>query len=814
MQKRTGRPVHPLWAHFHRGEKRNRYHYHAYCSYCVIRYGMDRVPPTRGVSSDLLRHLESCPNCPRSVVESVRELCEGRIRASNAKKNCAVALNQVKSTGSTNTVTAKASGALKRTASEVLEVEMLYNTDFSEHSDTSVALKRKTTTLVKCLNVNPSRNETPEDVLMEWKRSLLQVAITAGVSPLALQTPEFHKLLQVLNPFPIKTTSILDHISSPAFLIETSATLAHRQLYRLKQEMLDFRVTRGVTLSITCWRTLELHNLVAFTLTNEAGEAACVRVDELHQCPTLNAKDLDTSTIPSLVSLLTYAIEKVLTDLIKEQNIHVIGMVPNSALAFRAAQKVCQMPQWRSLILVPCIVAQLTVMAGTVLTHERYCATIGDLIEVASYFSNHRLQELLRVMSGDTKMRLPIPIRADWNSFITCVLRVLDYQDVITAVCTSHDEKGVFVAPWPLRKIVLDTNVQFWNMLQEVAVLVAPLREAYSLVVFQASRHVDASDTSATTVRKGLTLGQLLYQLSRLNQQYTTLVESVNLHASPTSSRNDMTVVARQLMEVLHTTWQCYDLPLMVLAYVLNIDMDQARLDTSNNVWQWQTITTLFSTYFQRWFGRAIPENKVEASFDAYQHRQWPFDADTMNSYTDKMSFYTFVSDTHFEMGALCCRLFAMTLACVDLRRFVRGVGFLPFVTQSTARRKQVEMLLHVGFATTITNSCVFDSVLDVDNILPDLVQANRPEDLLCRQDDWKLFAKAWRQVLVHEMASLDIARREKFQQDGTEIATKDQDFALPKLFCETLPPLPAASVVTLSPHSLSKEAIQESVAL
>ena len=35
--------MHPLWAFFHRGEKRNRYHYHAFCIYCVARYGAELI---------------------------------------------------------------------------------------------------------------------------------------------------------------------------------------------------------------------------------------------------------------------------------------------------------------------------------------------------------------------------------------------------------------------------------------------------------------------------------------------------------------------------------------------------------------------------------------------------------------------------------------------------------------------------------------------------------------------------------------------------------------------------------------------------
>ncbi|EQC34910.1 hypothetical protein SDRG_07709 [Saprolegnia diclina VS20] len=80
--RRTGRPANPVWQYFLRGAKRNRFHYHAYCRYCVLHYkqshpdvdddgAMEHIDSTRGVSSDMIKHLKQCEHTPSSIVEDL-----------------------------------------------------------------------------------------------------------------------------------------------------------------------------------------------------------------------------------------------------------------------------------------------------------------------------------------------------------------------------------------------------------------------------------------------------------------------------------------------------------------------------------------------------------------------------------------------------------------------------------------------------------------------------------------------------------------------------------------------------------------------
>lgn len=340
---------------------------------------------------------------------------------------------------------------------------------------------------------------------------------------------------------------------------------------------------------------------MAFTLVNSNGDAACVRVEDLGgQIPQLNPTG-DENDSPSLMAQLlplADAIEDVLQEL-NNKNICIMGIVADSAEALSAAKRVCRSEKWRSLLVVPCMSALLTSLVGSVLTHEAYCDAVGQLVELAAYFSNARLQASLRAMSGEDDARIPLPTREHWFSFVVCLTKALHYSDAITALCSSQDERGSPLAPLALRELVLRGDARLWKTLRELAVLLAPLREAYSLV-FQAkpklgeiSSAYDNDDECATTVHAGLTLAHVMYQLGRMSQQYAALAESADMSSSSTSNGENTAVVAQRLHELLDVMWQRYDLPTMVLAYVFDFHMDTGRLDMSNTALQWKSVASL-----------------------------------------------------------------------------------------------------------------------------------------------------------------------------------------------------------------------------
>ncbi|RLN48400.1 hypothetical protein BBJ29_004405 [Phytophthora kernoviae] len=884
LGKRTGRPVHPVWAHFHRGEKRNRYHYHAYCSYCLDRHGTDQVPPTRGVSSDMLRHLESCPNCPRKVVETMKDLCGRRERNAQAKKQA----NRIKygiynrlgtsvdddqvllleaATTAASSVTVDVSVAVtsseidlqvdseaiaKRATAEALvderpveAIPRLSRAVAISDGAKRVTTKRQSTgrsigdtTGFLTLPVKQVRTEsdgagrTEENTLTKWQMGLLQTAVVAGIPLSAFQKSEFQELLRVLCPVQIDNDAVISAVGSQTFVEETAAKLTRSQLDRVKEGMTNSTIKSGLTLSVSCWQTRDLQQLVAFSLVNSNGDAACVRVEDIggHVQQQHSAGDDDDESPMALLLPLTNAIADVLLEL-SEKNIHVMGIVADSAVALSAAKRVCRSPQWRPLMVVPCFSALLTSLAGSVLTHETFRVAVGQLVELAAYFSNSRLQAALCAISGEDDARIPLPTKEHWFSFVPCLTKTLHYSGAITAMCSSQEEGGSPLAPLALRKLTLSDNGQIWKTFRELDLLLAPLREAYSLV-FQAKLKLDEvnsaddSEEFTTAVHGGLTLAHIMYQLGRMSQQYAALAESAEINSVSTSSNSDTSVVAHRLHELLDFIWQRYDLPAMVLAFVFDFHLDTGRLDMSNSALQWKAVAAYFELYFQRWFCQPqehlsqpasdstlvapLSSRKVEEILNTYQLRQFPFDSATANDYTDVSSFYSFVSDSHPEICALCCRVYAVALASADVRRVVRGIGFVHPVAQTTARPEQVELLLHIGFASSlkrVKNAATVSP--DSHNILPQLIQASRPTELLCSQDEWEEFADEWRLLLDHEM---DVDELEQLQQlhehettrsIGSRQGKSDEVLRLPlnQIFFEALPPLPAAVVVAPSPH-------------
>ncbi|KAL7687960.1 putative ribonuclease H-like superfamily [Plasmopara halstedii] len=838
MQKRTGRPVHPLWAHFHRGEKRNRYHYHAYCVYCVARHGIDHVSPTRGVSTDLLRHLECCPDCPHNVVESIKQLCGLRERVSQVKKReirgyepanppfssneDQVLLLQSVAAPSTNQSTLRgdaANGSERFVSEKGTESDSDSKNDLEMENASKMTAKRRR---------RESDNELEKDVLFRWKTSLLQMAVAANISLSAFQKREFQKLLLVLSPVRDINQNIISQVGSKAFLKETATRLACTQLDRMKEGTLNSTITSGLTLSISCWRTLRQQNLVAFTLVNSNGDAACVRVEELRRpsyaCDNEN-DSMSSKSLRGVANLLPLAdaIEDVLKDL-EKKNICVVGIVADSTVALYASMRVCKNERWRSLLVIPCMSTLLSFLAGCVLTNERYCNTVGQLVEIAAYFSNSQLQTSLRLASGEKNARIPIPSRANWYSFITCVSTTLHYSDVITALCESRHQSDYPLAPLRLRELVLDNDCQLWKALRELLALLAPLREAYNFFFRPNCQLEDIGEIGVSTnfVNEGISLGHVMYQFGRMGQQYAALTESADRDSS-ISNNEDIAVVARQMYGALDTIWQRYDLPTMVLAYMFDFHLSSERLDTRNISLQWKAVSSYFHLNFHRWFCGAseiqsgatlipsIPRDKVESLLNAYQLRQFPFDSDTTNCYQDVSSFYSFVSDSHPEVCALCCRLYAVALACADVRRVIRGIGFLPSVAQTTARPEYVELLLHVGFATNLKRTSPSGTKATSNNIFPDLLQTSRPAELLCSQDEWSLFASEWREELGSETAVDELERsyQDDKQPDKEGLVLR---LSLNQLFNEALPPL--AGVVKALPLELSKAVAQTSVAI
>lgn len=1026
--KKTGRPVHPLWAHFHRGEKRNRYHYHAFCIYCVARYGAEHVAPTRGVSSDMLRHVEKCTNCPRKVVESIKDVCGRRdaVRFDRYLKkksdsggddlhhelddadgtgggshdhhhnlehaataphddnhhneqlrhhlqqqqqssghqrngpptgdqqdvqqhfqqqqlqhfqqeqekrdqqhmgpsgadgngdtslqhhsmqhtsqtgvhdpnhptpavsgtNTAAAHASMSATNGIHAVGSNAARALSRgsagsnstlhsrhlgkhalrTAFESASRagNAMSRNDHNHHSETATMNHGGTNTSAKRLRASVS-------TAIEWKVSMLKTAVTAGLPFHAFQNAEFQELLRYVHPA-IGSSERLTSITDANFLSEAAGRLALIQLDRVKEGMHNSTIKGGLTLSINCWSTLDLQQLVSFTLVNSNGDAACVCVI-----------DMGTQANAYSSAQLAVKIEDVLVKL-ESLRICVMGIVADSIIALNAARCVCNGTRRQSLLVVPCFARQLSLLAGSLLTHARFRDAVGQMIEIASYFSNGSLGAVLKAISGEANAIIPMPNRDNWFSFLECITAMLKYCDVVTAICSTptttttttggdaDEAAGLSEVrpPHRLNELVFADEGKLWKTLQELHTLLLPLKETYLLVFQHKSRAAggehegearDAEDPGQGkhqhphdahdhgggsssreyfTAAHGLTLAHVMYQLARMHQQYAGLVST---HHAP---------LAQMMQERINITWQRYDLPVMVLAYVFNFHLDTSLLNMESrrtDAFQWDTIASYFQSYFTRWFqslddaGKAMPAaaesgdassspspssfsapmstDKVHEIFRAYKLSQFPFDAATTSDYADVSSFYSFVSDSHPEICALCCRMYAISLLSANVHRIVRGIGFAPTTTttQTTKSPEVVELLLHVGFASSMkpagdtTSGSRSTSSSDAITGLDAVMQGCHPDEIFWNDDVWDEFATEWQTFLELElqMEEFDAITHEHEETENDSERTTEAmlllqgKVPLDEVFIGTLAPLStlgaSSSTATMTTSSSS----------
>ncbi|GAB9463388.1 hypothetical protein Gpo141_00000850 [Globisporangium polare] len=815
--KKTGRPVHPLWAHFHRGEKRNRYHYHAFCIYCVARYGAEHVPPTRGVSIDMLRHVEKCANCPEKVVESLRDICGRRdaVRFDRYLKKKSGSADEPLHPHGDEAMEGGAGGDGGNTtvlvstedASHVRQQQQDHHdnrlrensTQPQQLQHTSGGSNANGSTLSS--SIKRARTFTP-DSMVEWKLKLLKTVVTAGLPFQAFENTEFQQLLRVLHPAAVAAAAsgdaspnhspVISGVTNPKFLSEAATRLALIQLDRVKEGMHNSTIKGGLTLSINCWSTLDLQQLVAFTLVNSNGDAACVCVI-----------DMGTQANAYSSTQLAVKIEDVLQKL-EELHISVMGIVADSLIALNAARCVCFAAKRKSLLVVPCLTRQLSILAGSLLTHELFSDAVGQMIEVASYFSNGTLQNELRLVSGDDEALIPLPNRDSWFSFLECISAMLKYCDIVTAICTEADSSGTGggggggLAPQRLKALVFADEGKLWKTLQQLHTLLLPLKETYVLVFQHKLKGGQSSSSSSSrapdgkpneendfsVAAHGLTLAHIMYQLARMSQQYAGLVGT---HHEP---------LAQMMQARINLTWQRYDVPVMVLAYVFNFHLDTALLNMAHEAFQWETIAAYFQEYFSTWFHCTgnneaatrpsavtpthtngsdasnpmpgpISSDKVHEIFGAFKMNQFPFDADTTSDYVDVSSFYSFVSDSHPEICALCCRMYAISLLSANVQRVVRGIGYVPTTTQTIKSPETVEFLLHVGFASNMkrvwpdhlhpeseSNS---DSRTVNNNSflrLGTIMGGCHPDEVFWNEDVWDEFASDWHQFLELELST------------------------------------------------------------
>jgi hypothetical protein len=271
--------------------------------------------------------------------------------------------------------------------------------------------------------------------------------------------------------------------------------------------------------------------------------------------------------------------------------------------------------------------------------------------------------------------------------------------------------------------------------------------------------------------------------------------------------------VAQLVLIHVDTMWRRYELPAMLLAFVFNFHLETTLLDMSKPCSAWPSITEYFQVYYQRWFhsgsrgGVAITRARIAEILDTIKQNHFPFDADTTSDYVDVSSFYSFVSDSHPEICALCCRLYAISLLTANVSRIVSGIGYVPIAAQTTRDPESVELLLHVGFASSMRrnvgegrgDATASESALGGMEAMID----GAADSVLWSEDLWQGFADDWRLFVDQEllMDEFDVISNESASGDAAAalLAVK---VPVQELFLDTLPAMTVTLEVPASTSS------------
>ncbi|KAJ0396223.1 hypothetical protein ATCC90586_009814 [Pythium insidiosum] len=952
--KKTGRPVHPLWAHFHRGDKRNRYHYHAFCAYCVERFGAEQVAPTRGVSIDMLRHLEKCANCPRHVVEQIKAECGRRDavrfdryalkRKQQASEGTPSPASQASTAGAVAMTCIAMSVAPGSAASTdaTPPVAATNQADNVAHDPPTASLARTGGASRSPLTVAP-QPASPSSALPHKRArvdlgashaamtlesaqgalpkrivaSLLKVAVASGLSPEIFEARDFHDVLKSALPQ-------LHAVPRDAFSSWIDATTVHaaahdmglEQLRRVQQAQREATGKSGLSLSLNSWTTLDRQHIVAFTVVSPSGDMVCVRVidmgafhadpdpdDELdhvadvhHQHSVIVAasenssndsirqqnsagvaaisssamtsrRDDEESLLPYSPAQLARHIEDVLLQL-EAQDILIASIVADSLVALNAARRVAMLgTQGRdgslraprdALLVVPCFARMLSVLAGAVLTDRTFVDVVAEMIEITSYLFNDSIRAAVRDMQWRVRpsqdasvdaLRFVQPNRDHWLSFVSCIASLLPCRDALVALCSGVAVPGPSTLrsmPHGLKVLVLGGGQSeaersaafgggsFWSRLELLQRFLAPLAEAHR-VFFQRSHllpgprspHVKTQhvvDTEFAAARS-LTLGDVMYQLGRLTQQYSALASEL----SPASASHQLSQTILQHLDVM---WQRYEMPGMLLAYVLNHELDSTLLDMTKTPDVWSAIAQYVQVFYDRWFhpgegwGRghrgargadasdaasgvssADLQQSTRASqltlpeivgwLDAVRTRQPPFDTSSQ----DVLSFYASIAATHPQLAALGCRLFAVPVCTAPVPRVVQGVGVIPSATRSTRDPDEIELLLHVAFASSLRR-VVTGSVHQGGEAF----FSGPIESRVIDSEVWHALAEDWQAFIAHEvnMSEFHELSERVAQDDDVMTAMLAIKVPLQQLFVQLLPALNVSSRTHPAQRTLS----------
>ncbi|KAG7376762.1 hypothetical protein PHYPSEUDO_012787 [Phytophthora pseudosyringae] len=783
-EKKMGRPSHPAWQYFVRGEKRNRFHHNAYCRFCSEN---DAEPPAiRGVSGNMIRHLQKCVYCPAEVVTQLKLLCAQKDAANFNKRhqwpNRSVDLilqetppaptkksrrNEEQGVGNavplTNTAL-RGSGALAAKASAAQDTPGVE--DFMPlqlpllSAEVNAAL---TTSIASSKPLSYEENLSTPKTCSVFAKPRPREAVKKHGKLRAPQSNRPHEahLTQSLNSeigadalskLVVSSTlatglpwdwvwteqsalmfgSLHSKVEPPnAELLATMGAASHeKQLMKMKDEQV------GVTLAVSWWAAkYPKSNFVLLSLVNALGEATTWEL-------------IDMGIEDSAPETLAEKIKANLTDL-RRRGIHVINIVADTTLTYAASRLAVNSSEWTSLAIpvLPCFSHLLQMLLGVVLTESgKSMEIIGEVIELVQMFSNRRVLKVLRRECGDPDAMLHAPTRHNWYSFIEAVDSVRQYEDMIKIISSkvvqaSSDSRDCGGRALNRSRTANPRKDSAGNTVDELAecglssTVIRTIQNAefWEYVVALSELMSPIKETykmMSSTFASSFSLSDIFYQFGRMQQQYEIILSDWEDTAGGGRSVEQI----RFLLRKLNGMWKLYDQPLMVLGYTFNYNLQHPFLARHQPSLQWLSIGKYAKQYFRGWFCAASstrnPSRLLALSDEAaaqfmedilaFKERKYPFDSESMCDFDNPKFFYMLVSDSHPLMHMFGSRLFSFVTSTPPLGDVLPEKCFIASAPSTTCPQQALLPLLRMKLFA--------QTAMRPSKDLLGFVQSNRPK--------------------------------------------------------------------------------------
>ncbi|KAG2834319.1 hypothetical protein PC111_g5876 [Phytophthora cactorum] len=805
-EKKMGRPSHPAWQYFIRGEKRNRFHHNAYCRFCNEN-GEEPVA-VRGVSGNMIRHLQKCIYCPAEVVTQLKLLCAQKDAASFNKRHQSqnrsvdVFLQETspapkkksrrnEDEGEANTLplrntplrgpetlAAKASIAQDTTGVEDFMPLQLPLLSSEMNGGLTTTLSSSKSLSYEVSLSTPQKSDVPTKPRTEMKHGKPRAPQSHRPNELHVnQRTNSESDADNLSKLVVSSTLSMgmpwdwmwteqsslvfgdqnSKVEPPnAELLSTLGTASHeKQIMKMKDEQV------GVTLAVNWWATkYPRSNFVLLSLVNALGEATSWEL-------------IDMGIGDSTPDTLAEKIKDNLANLRKRGAGHPME-------------------------------------------------TIGEVIELVQMFSNHRVLKVLRRECGDPDAVLHAPTRHNWHSFIEAVDSVRQYEDMIKIIASkvvraSSDSAGRALnrpgtansrkdsagntvdelAECGLSTAVIRTiqNAVFWENVVALSELMSPIKEAYKMM--------------SSTFASSFSLSDIFYQFGRMHQQYGIILSDCEDTAGGGRSVEQVRFVLRKVNDM----WKLYDQPLMVLGYTFNYTLQLQFLARHQSSLQWLSIGKYAKQYFRGWFCAAsstrnpsrllVLSDEAAAQFTedilAFKERKYPFDSESM--------LFSFVTSTPPLGDVLPGKCFIPSVPSTTCPQQT----LLPLLRMKlfahTALRPSKDLLGFVhsnkpkGDTANMTSGYTHldhsESMSEAEEgsspFLPNCSSAGRPKmgdfddkpftlDRIWNKKQWEALAKAWKTHWEKEIDTSNLLQTSRVLDSFT------QDLTLDQIFKEALP--------------------------